>query len=137
MLSKTEDAWHASYICILHLTNTSNSRKNKVSFGGRGRFLLRLPSPTTIFWRRALEWQQHACLFYAASRRTVLCMCAFAVDILYMYIYNHVPHPKACMEGAVVSSTFSLNWASSAAQDVGTRNRTVMYMYNVRFVVQT
>ena len=39
MLSKTEDAWHASYVCTLQLTNTSNSRKNKLSFGGCGRFL--------------------------------------------------------------------------------------------------
>ena len=39
MLSRTEDAWHANYVCTLQLTNTSNSRKNKFSVGRHGQFL--------------------------------------------------------------------------------------------------
>ena len=42
------------------------------------------------------------CLFYAAHRSKVLCTSACAVDTQ----DTHVPHPKACTEGAVVSSTF-------------------------------
>ena len=80
--------------------------------------------------RHALEWLHHACLFYAARRSAVLCTCAFAV----MY---PIPWPKAITEGAVMSSTFSLNCALSAVQDVGTRNRTVVYMYDVHFAVRT
>ena len=87
-----------------------------------------------ILLRRSLEWLHHACLFYTVHRSTVLCTCAFTVNTL----YNHVPHHKACTDGSVVSSTFSSNCASSAAQDIRIRNRTVMHMYyGVHFTVRT
>ena len=67
-------------------------------------------------------------------------------------LYNHLPHPKACTHCTIIypipkharraqsqvhRSRMLSNCASSAAQDVGTRNRTVTYMFDVHFAVRT
>ena len=88
---------------------------------------------TFFCWSGCMLVCSMLCIYlrYCATR-------ACTVDTLYMYPM----HPKACMEGAVASSTFSpqsrllSNGASSAAQDVGTRNCTVMYMYDVHLTVR-
>ena len=64
-------------------------------------------------------------MFVFSMLRVDLQYCV-RVHALSIHCTCHVRHPKAGMEGAVVSSTFSSNCASSAAQDVGTRNRTVI-----------
>ena len=74
-LSKTNIAWHTSYVCTLQLANTSNSRKSKFSSVGRSRFLPPASFSNFFFFfffffflQHSLEWLHHACLFHAARR---------------------------------------------------------------------
>ena len=60
--------------------------------------------------------------------------CACNVDTLYMHL---IPKHAQRAQSQVQRSRLLSNCASSAAQDVGTRNHTVMYMYDVHFGVRT
>ena len=94
MLSKTEYAWHASYVCTLQFNWQTLQTVERTKFNHRLAdavdSFLRLPSPTTNFFCN-IRWSgcimlvcsmlrvdlwycacMHACLFYAASRSTVL-----------------------------------------------------------------
>ena len=95
MLSKTENAWHASYVCILQLTKNLKQSKEQILLWRVLSIPSWLPSPTTDFFAVVVSLRHSlhavtaswACLFYAARRSTVLCTCAFAVDTLHMYCY--------------------------------------------------
>ena len=64
--------------------------------------------------------------------------CATCVCVRCRYTV-HVPHPKATRraQSRVQRSCLLSNCVSSGAQDLGTRNRTVMYTYDVHFAVRT
>ena len=75
----------------------------------------------------------HACLFYAASRSTVL----YTYACTHCTIMHPIPKHAWRAQSRVQRYRMLLNCASFAAQDVGSRNRTVMYMCDVYFAVQT
>ena len=127
MLSKTKDAWHTSYVCTHQKTNTSNNWKNKFSNGRRGRFLP--PAPFLqlflIFLSYSLKWLHH---LVCSMLRVDLCYCA-RVHVLSIHCTVMDPIPKHARrtQSWVQRSRMLSNCVSPAAQDVGSRNHTVMY----------
>ena len=127
MLSKTEDAWYASYVCHLQLTNTSDSRKNKLSCGGHVQFLPLAPF-SNYYYFCDIGWS--GCIMLVCSMLRVdprYCACVHALSIHCTIMYP-IPKHARMAQSRVQHSRMLLNCTSSAVQDVGTRNHTVMYI---------
>ena len=129
MLSKTKGVWHANYVC--------NSDKH----------FKQSKEPILLWWTRSIHSSGsllQLLLFATYAGVATSCLdlwyCA-RVHSLSIHCTIMYPIPKHAWGGGgaqsrVQRSRMLSNCAPSAAQDVGTRNHTVMYMYDVHFAVQ-